>query len=296
MKFDDDRVDASQLEDRRGTGRGAGGMGRGGMMGAGAGGLGVVALLVLLLLGVNPLESDFTGTATGTQPAPASDVATRCNTPGAVDRYQDCFIVKIFNENNEIWTDQVQGYQRPTLVFFERGVRTGCGPASSQTGPFYCPADSKVYVDLGFMSQLLTTLGAEGRNAQAYVIAHEVGHHLQNLVGTERQARRLQQQNPRAANDISVRLELQADCYAGVWARQADERGKVAITQQEYNQAIDAAAAVGDDRIQAGAGQRVDPETWTHGSARARQGWFARGFESGDPGRCDTFNSSTDDF
>lgn len=139
------------------------------------------------------------------------------------------------------------------------------------------------------MKQLQRQLGAEGRNAQAYIVAHEVRHHIQNITGTERRARQLQQQNRGRANEISVRLELQADCYGGVWARQANDRGNVQITQQELNEALNAAAAVGDDRIAQGAGQRVSPE-FTHGTAAQRQAWFTKGFESGDPRVCDTFS------
>ncbi len=285
MKFDDDRVDASQLQDQRG---GRGGMSRGTAVGAGVGGVGILGLLLALLFG-GALPQD---TATPAAPAASSssDVAVRCNQPGAIEQYDDCYIVKIFNETNEIWASQVSNYQRPTLVLFERGVRTACGPASSDTGPFYCPGDNKVYIDLGFMKQLQRQLGAEGRNAQAYIVAHEVGHHIQNITGTERRARQLQQQNRGRANEISVRLELQADCYGGVWARQANDRGNVQITQQELNEALNAAAAVGDDRIAQGAGQRVSPESFTHGTAAQRQAWFTKGFESGDPRVCDTFS------
>ncbi len=287
MKFDDGKVDASQVQDLRGgRGGGGGGMGRGATVG---GGLGIVGLIIAVIFGVNVVGSE---SQTQYVPVPnqagmgtGSDIATRCNQAGAIDQYEDCFITKIFNETNEIWGSQVQGYRRPTIVFFERGVRTACGPASSQTGPFYCPGDNKVYVDLGFMQQLLRRLGANGRNAEAYVIAHEVGHHVQNITGQERRVRQLQGQDPRNRNRYSVLLELQADCYAGVWARQANDRGNVQITQQELNQALEAAAAVGDDRID----PRSSPESFTHGSAQQRQEWFSRGFQSGDARQCNTF-------
>ena len=284
MKFDDSNVDASQLQDQRG---GRGGMSRGATMGAGIGGVGLIGLLLALIFG-GALPTQTAEEPT-TQAGQASDVAVRCNQPGAIDQYEDCYILKIFNETNEVWAEQVQGYKRPTIVFFEKGVRTACGPASSDTGPFYCPGDAKVYVDLGFMKQLLNRLGAKGRNAEAYVIAHEVGHHIQNITGQEREVRRLQQQNPGRRNEYSVRLELQADCYAGVWARQANDSGKVQITKDELYEALNAAAAVGDDRIMAGAGQRVNPESFTHGSAQQRQDWFTKGFQSGDPRQCNTF-------
>ena len=286
MKFDDQNVDASQLQDVRGQ-RGGGSGGLGGMSrgtAIGGGGLGIVGLLLALFLGVN-LTNDQPAPPPPQQAATGSDVAVRCNQPGAIDKYDDCFITKIFNENNEVWASQVQGYQRPTLVFFERAVRTACGPASSDTGPFYCPGDNKVYIDLGFMDQLLSRLGAKGRNAQAYVVAHEVGHHIQNITGQERKMRQLQQQDPRNKNKYSVMLELQADCYAGVWARQANDSGKVQITKEELYQALEAAAAVGDDRIN----PRASPESFTHGTSQQRQQWFSKGFESGDPRQCNTF-------
>ncbi len=298
MKFDDSNVDASQVQDLRG-GRGGGGPGRGGGMGRGAtvGGLGIIGLIMAVFFGVNvagnepepqfiPTQTQTQSqTRTGTTMGTGSDLATRCNQPGAIDQYEDCFITKVFNETNEIWASQVQGYRRPTLVFFERGVRTACGPASSDTGPFYCPGDDKVYIDLPFMKQLLNRLGANGRNAEAYVIAHEVGHHIQNITGQERRVRQLQGQDPRNRNALSVRMELQADCYAGVWARQANEQGKVQITPSELDQAREAAAAVGDDRIN----PRLGQEHFTHGSAQQRQEWFNRGFDSGDPRQCNTF-------
>lgn len=283
MKFDDQNVDASQLQDQRG---GRGGMSRGTAVGAGVGGVGILGLLIALIFG-GALPQN-----TASAPAPAadttSDVATRCNQPGAIEQYDDCYIVKIFNETNEIWAGQVSNYQRPTLVLFERGVRTACGPASSDTGPFYCPGDGKVYIDLGFMKQLQRQLGAEGRNAQAYIVAHEVGHHIQNITGTERRARQLQQQNRGRANEISVRLELQADCYAGVWAATAARQG--ILEPGDIEEGLGAAAAVGDDRLQKMATGRVSPESWTHGSSEQRMQWFRRGFDAGDASACDTFN------
>lgn len=282
MQFDDQRVDTTNFEDRRGLSRGA-------QMGVGAGGLGLIGLLLALLLGGG--IGDFGGTeAATTQTNSSSDVATRCNQAGAIQQYDDCYVLKIFNEVNEVWTDRIgTNYVPPTLVFFEQGVNTACGPASSQTGPFYCPGDSKVYLDLGFLAQLQRQLGAEGDYAQAYVVAHEVGHHLQNLQGIERQVRQAQRANPSQANALSIAMELQADCYAGVWGRLANDNGNVRITQEEFNQAMNGAAAVGDDRIQQATGGRTNPETWTHGSAAQRQQWFGRGFTTGDPNQCATF-------
>lgn len=291
VKFDDSNIDTSQLQDRRG-------MGRGGVMGAGAGGLGIIGIILFLLLGGNLGDAGFDPAGMGLEPGSADkgavateDLAVKCAEEGALDKYDDCFVLKIFNETNEVWGSQVDGYTRPTLVFYEQGVRTGCGAASSQAGPFYCPPDQMVYIDLGFLNQLQQQLGAQGRNAQAYVVAHEVGHHIQKLVGTEEQVRQAQQRNPGRANALSVRMELQADCYAGVWARNANDNGNVVISQEEFDEAMNAAAAVGDDHIMADAGMRVDPERFTHGSAKQRQYWFQQGYSTGDPNKCDTFNS-----
>lgn len=299
MEFDDQRVDASQLDDRRGRG-GGGGMPSGAMMGAGAGGLGIVGVIVIILIqmlgggGADVGQALGPGTVPGT--TASSDVATRCNTPGAIDQYEDCYILKVFNEINEVWTAELPTYGAqyvaPKLVFFENAVQTGgCGTATSDTGPFYCPGDSRVYIDLGFMQDLLQRFGAPGRYAQTYVIAHEVGHHLQNLLGTEKQVRKLQQQNPRQANQLSVAMELQADCYAGVYGTLANQRGNQKITKSDYNEALQAAQAVGDDRIQQQTSGRVNPETWTHGSSAQRQQWFETGFKTADPRKCNTFKS-----
>ena len=161
-------------------------------------------------------------------------------------------------------------------------------------GPFYCPPDQRIYIDIGFLGQLQQEFGAQGRYAQAYIMAHEAGHHLQTLFGTERDVRALQQSQPDQQNALSVGLELQADCYAGVWSQLADERGNVTITDAELDQALDAASAVGDDRIQQKTQGRVDPESFTHGSAAQRKSWFTNGSRSGDLNDCDTFRTSAD--
>ncbi len=299
MQFDDQQVDAGQLDDRRGMSSGA-------KLGAGAGGIGVVGLLVVLVVsllggsggGTADVLDQVLGGGTGVggpSGGTTSDVERRCNVAGSIDRYEDCYVLKIFNEVNEVWAAALpqygETYTNPRLVFFQQAARTGgCGTASSRTGPFYCPPDQRVYVDLGFLDQLLTEFGATGRYAQAYVVAHEVGHHLQNLLGIEPRVRQQQQTHPRQANALSVRMELQADCYAGVWGALANQRGNVRITKAEFDQAMTAAAAVGDDRIQASSGGRVDPESFTHGSSAQRQQWFSTGFTSADPGRCDTFS------
>jgi uncharacterized protein len=293
MEFDDQNVDVSGVDDRRGRGPG-------GAIALGGGGLGIVGVIVALLFNVlgggDPSQLQIPSGAAGQGTGESTEqLSQRCNSEGAIDRDDDCYLIKVYNEINEVWTDEFArrgtDYRRPTLTFFEQGVQTGCGPASSQVGPFYCPPDQAVFIDIGFLDQLQREFGAEGRYAEAYILAHEVGHHIQTLTGTEPKVRAAQQRNPAQQNALSVRMELQADCYAGVWGRLADEKGNVAITEAELDQALDAAAAVGDDRIQAKARGRVDPESWTHGSAEQRRSWFSRGFKSGDVGRCDTFSA-----
>ena len=206
-------------------------------------------------------------------------------------------MVKVYNVVNTTWAKEFAArggtYEQPGLVFFSDSVRTGCGTASSQVGPFYCPPDRRMYFDLDFLEQLQSEYGATGEFAQAYILAHEAGHHLQTLLGIEPAMRQQQQRNPKQANALSVRLELQADCFAGVWAKLADaSQGEgIVLTRADVDEALNAAAAVGDDRIQASAGQRVDPERWTHGSSEQRKTWFYTGYDSGDLDRCDTFST-----
>jgi len=202
------------------------------------------------------------------------------------------FVEFVVEDVQASWEDQFaranQRYDVTQLVLFRDGVQSGCGPASSSTGPFYCPADSLVYLDLGFFDDLARRFDAPGDFAQAYVVAHEFGHHVQNVLGTSSQVRNAQQSSPDRANELSIRLELQADCYAGVWAFSAFEEGL--LEPGDLEEGLAAAAAVGDDRIQSQAGGGVNPETWTHGSSEQRQAWFTRGFDSGDPNTCDTFS------
>ena len=304
VDFDDSRVDVSGVSDRRG-----GGGGFGMPVAVGGGGLGILGLVLYLVVGVlGGGGGGGTGVdLSGLQPGVLGDgaraggesserLSERCNAEGAIERYDDCFVIKVWNEANEVWAAELPtatgaSYAEPGLVFFSGATRTGCGPASSSVGPFYCPPDRSLFIDLDFLRQLQTQFGAQGRYATAYIVAHEVGHHLQTLLGTEEQVRRAQQARPDQQNALSVALELQADCYAGVWGRQADERGNLSVTQAELAQAQAAAAAVGDDRIQQRTSGRVDPESWTHGSAEARRTWYTRGFTSGDPAVCDTFRA-----
>jgi predicted metalloprotease len=296
MKFDDQRVDTSGVDDLRGR--------RGGRAGlAVGGGAGVLAFLVVVLVNalgggalppgafdLSQLDPGVLGSQAGT--VAASDLAERCATEGAIDTYDDCFMAKVYNEADEVWSVTLadEGYRPPRLAFFDGFVSTACGGASAEVGPFYCPADERMYFDLGFLHQLQQEFGAEGRYAQAYVLAHEYGHHVQTVLGIEPQVRRLQRQNPGRANQLSVSLELQADCLAGVWGRLAGDLGNLTVTDQELQQAQEAAAAVGDDRIQRQTQGRVDPETWTHGSAEQRRSWYLTGYRAGDPGACDTFS------
>jgi predicted metalloprotease len=290
VRFDDDRVDLGNVDDRRG----GGGLGGGGLLLAGLVGrrFGLPGLLVvgavLLLMGM----CGGPGSGAGGQGLQGQGLRAKCAEPGAIERYDDCFLVKSFNEINEVWEARLgPAYRPPTLVLFSDRVGTRCGTATSQVGPFYCPGDETVYIDLEFMALLQQRIDAPGRYAQSYILAHEVGHHLQTLLGTEPRVRRAQQGDPEEANELSVALELQADCYAGVWGRRANDQGNVVISEAEFRDAMDAAAGVGDDRIQAEAGARVDPETWTHGSSQQRQGWFSAGYSSGELARCDTFSA-----
>ena len=185
-------------------------------------------------------------------------------------------------------------YRDATLVLFTNQVTTeGCGSAPSSVGPFYCPADAHAYLDLSFFKELASRFGAPGDFARVYVLAHELGHHVQNLLGDSDRVHREQQQDPDRANDLSVRLELQADCYAGIWGHSAQDRGL--IEPGDIDEGLGAAEAIGDDRLQGQAGVEVQPDTWTHGSSEARQRWFRAGFDSGELAACDTFSVSTDE-
>lgn len=283
MDFEDNaRLDASQVSDRRGMG------GRG--LAVGGGGLGIVGLLLALVLGVNP--ADLTGgggsTAANGTATSASDLGQRCRTGADANRDQDCRIVGIANSVQAYWRTAVRGYREADTVLFTGQTSTACGPATSAVGPFYCPGDKLVYLDLGFFDDLRTKFGAQGGTfAQAYVIAHEYGHHVQDLLGVSAGNDR---QGPQSG---SVRLELQADCYAGVWARHAVQTRYVKpLTEADIADGLDAAAAVGDDRLQKEFQGRVDQESWTHGSSTQRQKWFRTGYARGVSSDCDTFRGS----
>ena len=188
----------------------------------------------------------------------------------------------------ELFTEAGRTYEPAELVLFEGATQTECGVGQEATGPFYCPLDQKTYIDLDFFRELRNRFGAPGDFAQAYVIAHELGHHVQTITGVSAEVRRSQERNPDNANELSVRQELQADCFSGVWAFSTYERG--VLEEGDLEEGLTAAAAIGDDRLQRQAGARVNPESWTHGSSAQRVEWFKKGYESGDPESCDTFS------
>jgi predicted metalloprotease len=276
------RLDPGQVRDMRG---------RGGQLAVGGGLGGIVVLIAVLLLGGTPQDAaTLTGILDKTTVGNASpnDLTQECQTDVDANSREDCRIIGYVNSIQAYWGTAVDGYTLAPTTFFTDSYNTGCGQATSAVGPFYCPEDDTVYIDLGFFDTLETQFGAEGGPfAEAYVIAHEYGHHVQDLLGV------LQTGGGGTGEESrSVRTELQADCYAGIWANHAVETGYLdPITPDQIAQALDAASAVGDDRIQAQQGQ-VNPETWTHGSSAERQQWFQTGLDSGNQSECDTFNAT----
>jgi predicted metalloprotease len=280
-------LDPNQVKDVRGSRFGGRGIAIGG------GGLGVLLVIAYLLLGGNPANlGPLLDQGAGTQ-VESSTLQQECSTGADANQREDCRIVGYVNSVQKYWKDEFarsgDQYQPAKTVLYTDQVSTGCGVASSQVGPFYCPRDRQVYLDLGFFQDLQTKFGARGGSlAEGYVVAHEYGHHIQNLSG------QLSAGSGQAgAGGDSVRTELQADCLAGVWANHAAATGYLQpLTTDQIAQALDAAAAVGDDRIQQKAQGQVNPETWTHGSAAQRQKWFTIGYQQGNPAGCDTFHSS----
>jgi predicted metalloprotease len=282
------KLDPTQVEDRRGMGRMRGG--RGVAVGGGAGVVGVIVVLLITLLGgegidLSALQSLDGVVAGGRQ---QGEVIEECRSGEDAEASRDCRLIGTVNSVQAYWGRAYDGYQQANTVFFSGSTDTGCGFATADVGPFYCPADRKVYVDLGFFQELQARFGAEGGPfAEAYVLAHEYGHHVQNLVGTLDRIGG-DRQGPQSA---AVRSELQADCFAGVWAANAIETGFLeSISDEQIAQALDAAAAVGDDRIQEQLQGQVNREAWTHGSSTQRQKWFRTGYRTGDPNDCDTFS------
>ncbi len=288
------KVDGSGgIEDRRGqkgTGGGlGGGMGGGGMppLGRAGGGAGMLLILVVVVLFAlsqcGGAGDGSSGLSPGLDPGPSAD---QTSTPPPEGDNASEFTKFVNKDVQDLWqqifADSNKTYNRAPVVLFSSRTVSGCGQASSATGPFYCPSDRKVYLDLTFFNELSRRFGAPGDFAAAYVIAHELGHHVQTELGIEGRMRELQRDDPSRANDFSVALELQADCFAGVWAHSTYQRG--ILDEGDIDEGLNAAAAVGDDRL----GAR-SPEQWTHGSSALRQKWFRQGFEAGDAGSCDTF-------
>jgi predicted metalloprotease len=287
--------DSSVIDDRRGSGGGfsTGGFGGGGFpipIKAGGGLLGVIILLATLIL-PRVLGSNTNGAAGIPQTQqPSADAAD-----GACSSELEQIVCGASKDVQQYWQNNMQTffgttYEPTKTVFFTDSTTTGCGQASSQTGPFYCPIDHLVYIDLGFMQALEQELVGKSTDlAEQYIIAHEYGHHIQNLVGINDQVQQAQQNDPGRANQYSVAMELQADCFAGMWVGDVASRGQL-DSSAEVKEALDAAAGVGDDRIQEKTQGRIDKEAWTHGSAEQRQTWFTRGYNSGNPNQCDTFS------
>ncbi|MBW3593388.1 MAG: zinc metallopeptidase [Actinobacteria bacterium] len=288
----------------RGGGGGRGGFGGGGFgmplpmgrRGGCGGGLGILLILVVILLQSGVLGGGGGGgfDAPGLDPFPRAAGGPGADPlPSAEEQELTEFVEFVVDDVQDSWArsfaEAGMEYEVTKLVLFRGHVQSRCGAATSATGPFYCPADRRVYVDLAFFHELRTRFGAPGDFAQAYVIAHEFGHHVQNILGISDDVRRAQQENPDEANELSVRLELQADCLAGVWGYTTYERR--ILETGDLEEGLRAAASVGDDRIQRESTGSISPETWTHGSSEQRVEWFTRGFESGDPNVCDTFSA-----
>lgn len=268
------------IEDRRG-------MGGVGLAGGGVGAL-VLAAIGYFVFGIDPSTTrQITSQLGGVGAAQQGERGTPEDEAGQ-------FVDVIGANVDDVWSRQLQGYRPPTVVLYEQGTSTGCGFGQSAMGPFYCPTDQRVYLDLSFWRQMETQLGTSSADfARAYVIAHEYGHHVQTLTGASQQVQRAQQAagSEAEANRYSVALELQADCYAGVWAANAAavSNGQVALTAGDLEEGLRTASAIGDDTLQRRQGGRVVPEGFTHGSSAQRQEWLRRGYESGDPAACDTF-------
>jgi predicted metalloprotease len=285
--------ESPDIEDRRGEGGGGGGFGG---FGLGPRHIGIGGFLVLLVLSLLFHRNFFALLGMGSDtsqpaPVPGSRVAGSESSDYKNDKTAQ-LVSFVLDDVQKTWEQEFakrnRTYRHAKLVLFRDLTRSGCGTAESSTGPFYCPADERVYIDLGFYDELQNRFHASGEFAEAYVLAHEVGHHVQNLLGLERQMRQLQSSRPGRSNQLSVAFELQADCLAGVWAHSTGQRG--ILENGDIQSALGAAAAVGDDRLQKMATGTVHPESWTHGSSAQREQWFQTGYDSGDIDRCDTFS------
>jgi predicted metalloprotease len=281
MNLDEER-ESENVEDRRGFGRGGVAIG---------GGIGTLLIAVLaLIFGVNPQQL-LNGGETADNPGPATQTG---RAPARQEDDMTRFVRRVLASTEDVWGDifkqSGRSYRPPTLVLFSDRTTTACGSGSAAVGPFYCPGDERVYIDLSFYDELQRRFHAPGDFAQAYVIAHEVGHHVQKLVGTSDKVTALEQRASEAqANQLSVRMELQADCYAGVWGHFAQQRGQ--LQAGDVDEALRAASAIGDDKLQMQAQGYVVPDSFTHGTSEQRTRWFRQGFDTGDMRRCDTFGA-----
>jgi predicted metalloprotease len=290
---------SSDIEDRRGDSGGGGGFGFGG------GGIGIVGFVILLVLSLVTGHNFLGGMLGGGSSQPQQtqqtqsigDSGAAAPADGGTNNQvadRDAHLISFtLDDVQKFWTQEFQKegwppYRHAKLVLFSGATYSGCGSAQAATGPFYCPEDNKVYIDLTFWNELRQFGGSTADFAQSYVLAHELGHHVQFLLGTEQKVQRLDQQDPADANKVSVSVELQADCYGGVWAHSAQQRG--IVDPGDIDAALSAVSAVGDDHLQQMSGRAVSPETWTHGSSAQREQWFKTGFTTGDPKACDTFN------
>lgn len=275
------------VEDRRSSG----GAGLGGGRGVGIGSI-IIAVIAGWIFGVNPLQ--ILGLMEGMQGAVTSQQApSQTGSTGPISDTAGQFAATVLADTEDVWNSLMKNYKEPRMVLYRMATRTGCGVGQAAMGPFYCPSDMTVYIDLDFFQELKTRMGAPGEFAQAYVIAHEVGHHVQRLQGTIQKLDQLRGRISQVEyNQLNVRLELQADCYAGVWGHHAHRQRQI-LEKGDIEAAMNAAAKIGDDHLQRSAGRVVRPESFTHGTSAQRQRWFHRGLETGDPNACDTFNASS---
>jgi predicted metalloprotease len=280
MRIDENERQSSNLDDRRGSGN-TGGM-MGGKRGIGIGSI-VIAAIAYFVFGINPMTT--LGVIGGGTSEPVQQAPTAANKNDPTTKLINSVLVQTEEVWGQVFKEQGKQYAAPRLTIFSGRTNTACGPGDTASGPFYCPADKAVYIDPQFYRVMRERMGAPGDFAQAYVIAHEVGHHIQNVLGIMDKMEQAKQRNPKLANQLSVRLELQADCFAGVWARRTESNRKV-LEPGDIEEAMNAAAAVGDDKLQ---GSRARPETFTHGTSAQRMQWFKRGFEGGNMGNCNTF-------
>jgi predicted metalloprotease len=288
MRFSNDsQLDTSQVSDQRGMG---GGIGRSPVL-LGGGGVSIVGIVLYLAVTLLGGGQGGTGNQVALNRGAGADLGASCHTGADANQSGDCRMVAVVNSVQSYWTTGLNGYHKAPTVLFTDQTNTGCGAATADVGPFYCPPDETVYIDLNFFAVLQSEFGAQGGPfAEAYVIGHEYGHHVQHITGDDQKVGR-DRQGPESG---SVRLELQADCLAGVWASHAQQTGFIAeLTDEDIKSGLDAAAAIGDDRIQQTATGRVSPERFTHGTSAQRQSWFLAGFRSGDRGQCDTFSAAT---